>query len=77
MSETLVSECHRETGLPTTIVGPVTVFGPRNYTFTVGLARLLLDGDLPLVAHGRTRAGLIYVDDLTEAMISPLPIPER
>lgn len=70
MSEKLVNECHRETGLPTTIVRPVTVFGPRSFNFTVGLARLLQDGDLPFLAKGKTRAGLIYVDDLLEAMIT-------
>lgn len=69
MSERLVDECHRQTGLPTTIIRPVTVFGPRSYNFTVGLARLLGDGDLPFLAQGRARAGLIYVGDLLDGMI--------
>lgn len=69
MSEKLINQYHQQTGLPTTIVRPVTVFGPRSYTFTVGLSRLLLDGDLPFLAQGKAHAGLIYVDDLVEAMM--------
>lgn len=75
MSERLVDECHRKTGLPTTIIRPVTVFGPRSYTFSVGMARLLLDGDLPFLAKGQARAGLIYVDDLVDGMIAAAAEP--
>jgi nucleoside-diphosphate-sugar epimerase len=70
LSERLVDEFHRDTGLPTTTIRPVTVFGPRSQNFTVGLARLLGNGDLPLLARGRERAGLIYVDDLLDAMVT-------
>lgn len=74
-SEQLVDECHQQTGLPTTIIRPVTVFGPRSYTFSVGIGRLLLEGDLPLIANGRARAGLAYVDDLVEGMIAAAKSP--
>ena len=76
MSERLVDEYHHQFGLPTTIVRPVTVFGPRSYNFAVGLGRLLLDGDLPFLAQGKQRAGLIYVDDLIEGMIGASSRPE-
>ncbi len=69
MSERLVEACHQETGLPVTIVRPVTVFGPRSYTFTVGLSQLLLEGDLPLLNGGKAHAGLIYIDDLVRAIV--------
>lgn len=69
MSERLVMECHLRTGLPVTIVRPVTVFGPRSFTFTVGIGQLLLEGDMPLLDGGRAHAGLIYIDDLIEGMI--------
>ncbi|MDH3259793.1 MAG: NAD-dependent epimerase/dehydratase family protein [Acidimicrobiia bacterium] len=75
MSERLVDEYLHQFGLPTTIIRPVTVFGPRSFTFTVGLSRLLLDGDLPFLAKGRARAGLIYIDDLIEGMISAASEP--
>ena len=75
MSEKLVDECHHQTGLPTTIVRPVTVFGPRSYTFSVGLGRLLLDGDLPFLAQGKARAGLVYVDDLIDGMVAAAASP--
>lgn len=75
MGEQIVDGFHRETGLPTTTIRPVTVFGPRSDNFTVGLARLLRDGDLPLLAKGKARAGLIYIDDLLDVMIASATNP--
>lgn len=69
MGEQVVDRYWRETGLPATIIRPATVFGPRSLTFTAGLARLLIDEELPLVGGGKACAGLIYIDDLVNGMI--------
>lgn len=69
MGERVVARYRRDVGLPTTIIRPATVFGPRSITFTAGLARLLIDEELPLVGGGKACAGLIYIDDLVNGMI--------
>ncbi len=75
MSERLVDDCHLRTGLPVTIVRPVTVFGPRSFTFTVGISQLLVEGSMPLLNGGQAHAGLIYIDDLVEAIIGAATAP--
>ncbi len=69
MGEQVVDRYWKEHSLPATIIRPATVFGPRSVNFTAGLARLLIDGELPLIAGGRACAGLIYIDDLVNGMI--------
>ncbi|MDJ0497354.1 MAG: NAD-dependent epimerase/dehydratase family protein [Acidimicrobiia bacterium] len=76
LGELLVEECHRRTGLPTTIVRPVTVFGERSQPFAVEIGRLLLAGQMPLIGGGTVRAGLIYVADLVDAMITAAIAPQ-
>lgn len=76
LGERHVQHSHDSAGLPTTIVRPATVFGERSPTFTVELARRLLAGQLPLVAGGRSHAGLIYVGDLVDAMLVAATKPQ-
>lgn len=66
----LALEFGARTGLPVTVVRPATIFGPRSKDFVVEMAQLLLDGGLPTIDRGRSPAGLIYVDDLAEVMIT-------
>ncbi len=72
--ELLVEEAQLS-GLPTTIVRPATIFGPRSAEFAVEMAGLLLEGGLPLIGRGRTQAGLIYVDDVAHAMVAAAHSP--
>lgn len=76
LGELLVEECHRRTGLPTTIVRPVTVFGERSQPFAVEIARLLLAGQMPLIGGGKVHAGVIYVADLVDAMVTAAAAPQ-
>lgn len=76
LGEQQVHGWHDRTGLPTTVVRPATVFGERSPTFTVELARRLLAGQLPIIAGGRSHAGLIYVGDLLDAMLAAATEPE-
>lgn len=72
--ELLVREAG-EAGLPVTIARPVTIFGPRSAEFAVEMARLLLDRGLPIIGGGKSQAGLIYVDDVAEALIAMAASP--
>ena len=68
--ENLVRDTHERDRLPVTIIRPATVFGPRSAEFATEMAGLLLDGGLPLIGGGTSQAGLVYVDDVAEAMIT-------
>ncbi len=72
----LLVEKAQLTGLPTTIVRPATIFGPRSAEFAVEMAGLLLAGGMPLIGGGRTQAGLIYVDDVAGAMMAAARSPQ-
>jgi nucleoside-diphosphate-sugar epimerase len=67
---------HRRTGLPVTIVRPATIFGPRAKDWVVELSRLLLAGQALTVAGGNIAAGMVYVDDVAEAMMALATRPE-
>jgi nucleoside-diphosphate-sugar epimerase len=68
--ERLVHSASREIGIPATIIRPVTIFGPRSPSFAIEMGKLLIEGGMPLIGGGRSQAGLIYVDDVAEAMIT-------
>lgn len=60
---------YRRTGLPVTVIRPATIFGPRSKDWSLEIARLLAQRALVTVDGCRTRAGLVYVDDLIDAMV--------
>ncbi|HEX3499647.1 MAG TPA: NAD-dependent epimerase/dehydratase family protein, partial [Stellaceae bacterium] len=60
----------RETGLPITVVRPATIFGPRSKDWVVELGELLAAGWVVTIGRGAVPAGLVYVDDVAEAMIA-------
>jgi polyketide synthase len=60
----------RETGLPVTVVRPATIFGPGSKDWVVELSALLEAGWAVTIAGGAVPAGLVYVDDVAEAMIA-------
>jgi len=68
--EAAVLEVARTTGLRVTVVRPATVYGPRCKDWAVEMARLLAGKDMMHVAGGRTGAGLIYVDNLIDALFT-------
>jgi nucleoside-diphosphate-sugar epimerase len=55
-------------GLPLTILRPATVYGPRSATILEFVA-LLKGGQMMLIAGGRKNAGLVYVDNLSDALL--------
>jgi len=66
---------HEHRGLPTTILRPVSIFGPRGQDFVVELARVLIAGGFPLIHMGSSQAGLVFVDDVAEALIGAAHSP--
>ena len=68
--EAAVLEVARTTGLRVTVVRPATVYGPRCKDWAVEMSRLLKGKDMMHVAGGRTGAGLIYVDNLVDALLA-------
>jgi nucleoside-diphosphate-sugar epimerase len=63
-------------GLPWVSVRPATVFGPGSKDFGLELARLLARRDMMVVAGGHTPAGLVYVDNLVDALLAAAEVPE-
>jgi nucleoside-diphosphate-sugar epimerase len=57
-----------ERGLPLTVVRPATVYGPRSATL-VEMVQLLQTGQMMLIGGGRKNAGLVYVDNLCDALL--------
>jgi nucleoside-diphosphate-sugar epimerase len=60
----------RDTGLPVTVVRPATIFGPRSKDWVVELSQLLEAGWVVTIGRGAAPAGLVYVDDVVQAMIA-------
>jgi len=55
-------------GLPLTIIRPATVYGPR-WTTILEFLEVLRQGQMILVAGGRKNAGLVYVANLSDALL--------
>jgi nucleoside-diphosphate-sugar epimerase len=75
LGDRLALEFQKTTGLPVTVVRPATIFGPRSKDWVVELSRHLKAGRALTVAGGHSRAGLVYVDDVVQAMTSLAETP--
>jgi nucleoside-diphosphate-sugar epimerase len=69
LGDRLALDFHRRTGLPVTVVRPATIFGPRSKEWSIELSRHLIAGHVVTVGGGHTPAGLVYVDDVADAMM--------
>ena len=69
LGEAAVVEAHEKAGLPTTILRPATIYGPRGSAFVTDIVRLLREGSMALFDKGRERGGFCYVDNVAQAMI--------
>ncbi|WP_239341379.1 NAD(P)-dependent oxidoreductase [Frankia sp. CiP3] len=56
--------------LPWTVVRPATVYGPRDMVFGVEFAQLLQKRKMVLIGGGMRTAGLLYVSNAVDAMIT-------
>jgi len=67
--ESLVWNHHRRVGLPTCILRPATVYGPRGQTLGRGIVEALQRRKAFLIDGGQHNAGLTYVGNLVDALI--------
>jgi nucleoside-diphosphate-sugar epimerase len=75
LGEKAVWECHEKTGLPVTIIRPVSIFGPRSKDFVSEIAGLLLKRQMLLIDRGASPSGLIYVGNVAEGIIEAATAP--
>ena len=73
--ELAVREVASATGLPLVVIRPATVYGPRSKDFALELANLIAKKDMMVVNGGRAPAGLLYVDNLCDALIAAAERP--
>jgi nucleoside-diphosphate-sugar epimerase len=67
--EHAVWRCSKETGLPVTVIRPVTIYGPRGKDFVVEIANLLINKEIVYINKGRSHSGLLYVHNAVDAII--------
>lgn len=76
--ERVIWRAVKERDLPVTIFRPASVYGPRSVEWVVEISRLMLKKDMVLLSGGTSRAGLVYVENLTRLMMiaaeSPIAI---
>jgi nucleoside-diphosphate-sugar epimerase len=75
MAEDLVWQAINQHGLPTTIVRPATIYGPRGKDFTQEIALMLRQRLMTTIDHGTAPGGFIYVDTVAQAMIDASTSP--
>ncbi len=75
-AEAALSRICSEAGMELVIFRPATVYGPGSTEVVGELATALRGGYLPLIAGGHAVAGLVYVDNLADAVELALSRPE-
>jgi nucleoside-diphosphate-sugar epimerase len=59
-------------GLETVVLRPATVWGPRSVSVVGEIGGAIKGGYMLLVDHGRANAGLVYIDNLIDAIVLAL-----
>ena len=75
-AEKLVLAHHRERGLPVVVIQPTLVYGPHSPHWTLGLARQLKTGLVPLVDGGNGFCNAVYVDDVVDSLLLAATRPD-
>ncbi|MFQ5867478.1 MAG: NAD-dependent epimerase/dehydratase family protein [bacterium] len=68
-AEDLVNRFHRQRGLPTLIIRPGNVFGPKDRTTFVKMAQLLEKGQMVYINRGRALTCPTYIENLVDAVL--------
>lgn len=71
-AETEVGKAAQASGLQTVILRPATVYGPRSADVVGEMATALRGGYMILIGGGRATAGLVYVQNLADAVLAAL-----
>jgi len=75
LGEQAVWDWYKKTGIPTSVIRPVSVYGPRSKDFVTEIADLLLKRQMVLIDGGECPAGLLYVDNAAEGIIQATESP--
>lgn len=70
LGEAAVWDFHRRTSVPTTVLRPGSIFGPRSKDFVLEIAQALRNRQMVLVGGGRAPAGLLYVENAVDALLA-------
>jgi nucleoside-diphosphate-sugar epimerase len=76
LEELSVVEYQKSDKLPTTIIRPVNVYGPRGRDFVVEVLDNILAGTGPLVGGGNHPCGITYVDHVVAATVRSATLPK-
>lgn len=76
MGEQAVWETREKSGLPVTVLRPVSIYGPRDKNFVLEFGNLLRQGSMPYFDRGVTHAGLIYIDNAVEGILQAAREPQ-
>jgi len=68
-AEDLVNRFHKERGLPTLIIRPGNVFGPKDRTTFVKMAELLEKGQMVYINRGKPLTCPTYIENLVDAIL--------
>ena len=68
-AEDLVNRFHRQRGLPTLIIRPGNVFGPKDRVTFVKMAQLLEKGQMVYINRGRALTCPTYIENLVDAVL--------
>ncbi len=74
-AETALRRVSAETGMELVLLRPASVYGPGSRDVVGELATALRGGYLPLIGGGRAVAGLVYVDNVVDAVLAVLAAP--
>jgi 2-alkyl-3-oxoalkanoate reductase len=75
MAEEVAWQCHREQGLPLTVVRPAFVYGPRDKTILPRLIDYLRTPLAPYIGGGNPVIDPIYVTDVVECLMAAAQQP--
>lgn len=64
VAEEIVVEAHNKYQLPTVIIRPTTVYGPRDHQGVVELYKVIEKGLFALIGDGKNKVDYVYVKDL-------------
>ena len=68
-AEQAVWEHYRKHGLPTSVVRPLNIYGPRSTSFVLEIADLLRKRSMVNIGRGQKAAGLVYVSNVVDVLL--------
>ena len=76
LGERAVWAFSEETGLPVTVIRPVSIYGPGDTDFVTEIGSLLLKRQMVMIDGGSCRAGLLYLSNAVDGIIRAADSPD-